>query len=238
MSVVVNGGFEDPLAAEQSPGNQPLSIGAWTPARGGSSSFAPDRVTSEKNSGTYGLRTRAQIGSQMGNWVLQDFPSSVVDPENGIYLSCNVKIVSGDVQLQLLLDYDRGIGNAVGFLMVNMAPTLTTFRAWSSQADTDSVPHDGVWRNIALRSWPDGSADFLISGTVVHSFGPQAVPNFSIATILIGEGSGIFHAYVDEAYWDDVSLDFSPYPTSSGSNISLRQRQKLVNSPRARQRVR
>jgi hypothetical protein len=122
--------------------------------------------------------------------------------------------ITGDEQLTLGLDYDRGPGTAAGFLTVNLQPTDSVFTAWGATMTGPPLTY-GLWHQ-GMRSFPDGAAELEFDGVVVLSHGPQIVPAFSVATILVGEGAGVFTPYTDDFYWDDVALDWAPYPATSG----------------------
>lgn len=218
---VANAGFESALGPLVTITPQPLYFGGWSPFQGfNAAPRQPTRVLGAGHSGSYALRVQADSGTGKGNWVLQDFAAADVDPDNGIFLSAWVKPITGNEQMTLGLDYDRGPGTAAGYLSVDIRPTETAVTAWGAFAVVPTaLPFDGAWHTVGVRSFPDGAAELELDGAVVWSTGPQSIPSFSIATIIIGEGAGVFTPYTDDFYWDDVSLDWSPYPASAGWSI-------------------
>lgn len=218
MSVVANPGFESALGPLQTSPPQPLYFGGWSPFQGfNAAPHQPTRVLGGGHSGSYGLHITADSGVGKGNWVLQDFHAADVVPANGIFLSAWVKPVTGNEQLTLGLDYDRGPGTAAGYLTMDIQPSQTVWTAWAATGMVAPALSFGVWHQVGLRSFPDGAAELEFDGVVVASHGPQAVPAFSVATVLLGEGAGVFTPFTDDFYWDDVSLDWSPYPLAGWS---------------------
>lgn len=223
MSVVANPGFESALGPLITSPPQPTYYGGWSPFQGyNAAPRQPTRVTTDKHSGTYSLRIQADSGVGKGNWVLQDFTPAQVDPDNGIFLSAWVKPVTGNEQLVLGLDYDRGPGTAAGYLSVDLTEDGTSFNAWAATGLTAPVlGFDGAWHQVGLRSFPDGASQLVFDGVTVASTGPQTVPVFSVATVLLGEGAGVFTPYTDDFYWDDIALDFSPYAVGGAAGWTV-----------------
>lgn len=215
MSIVANPSFEAPLGPLQTITPQPLYFGGWSPFQGfNAAPRQPTRVAGGGHSGGWGLRIQADSGTGKGNWVLQDFPAADVDPDNGIYLSAWVRPITGNEQLTLGLDYDRGPGTAAGYLTVDLQPAQSLFTAWGTiGVSAPALAHDGAWHHVGMRSFPDGVGELELDGAVVYSTPAQSIPSFSVATIIVGEGAGVFTPFTDDFYWDDVSLDWSPYPS-------------------------
>lgn len=228
MSIVANPGFEDSLGPLQTVSPQPLYFGGWSPFQGyAAAPHQPTRVAGAGHSGSWGLHITASSGVGQGNWVLQDFPAVDVDPDNGVYLAAWVKPVTGNEQLQLALDYDRGPGTSAAVLGVDLRPTESLWSTWDGIFHTVAPISFGVWHQVALQSFPDGSSNLIFDGAILGATGPMTVPSFSVATILIGEGAGVFTPFTDDFYWDDVTLDFNPYPEVAARPL-LRQRQRAL----------
>jgi hypothetical protein len=237
MSVVGNGGFESALINDDTV-PQPLTYGNWIAHQSYGSIYRPSRVGTDPHEGSYCCRIQATNGTGSGGWVLQDFTEAQVDPLQGFYFSAWVKPIQGNEQMTLVFDYDRGPGTSAGSVTVDM---------WSDHTDclflgqanpvAPAVPFNGAWHNVAMRGWPDLTTDWIIDDVVRWTSPPGTLPSYSIASIILGEGTGLAHPRVDDFYWDEVSLDFNPFP-SGGSNVPLRQRQSLMTKPRMRQQLR
>lgn len=219
MSVIGNPGFESALINDDTI-PQPLTYNNWIAHQSYGSVHRPTRVTTAPSSGSWCCRIQATVGTGSGGWILQDFTAAQVDPDQGFYLRSMVKAIQGNEQMTLALDYDRGPGLAAGLVTIDLWADHTYFQAWGqTKTNAPPMPFDGAWHDVALRGWPDLSTDFLVDGDVLWSLPPGVGPSYTIATVIIGEGTGQSHPRVDDFYWDDVSLDFSPFPAVSGWSL-------------------
>lgn len=228
MSVVANGGFESPLGPLLTSPPQPVYYGGWSPFQGyNAAPHQPTRVTSQKTEGDYGLHITADSGTGKGNWVLQDFPSSVVNADQGLYFQAWVKPITGNEQMQVAFDYDRGPGTSLSVVVLDFTPTSTDYSIWGHSGSIAPLSY-GSWHHVAIRSFPDYTTDVLFDSVAVLSGLAGTDPGtYSIATILLGEGAGVFTPYTDDFYWDDVQLDFQPFPAAAVTP-PLRQRQRAL----------
>ncbi len=225
MSVVGNGGFESAMVDHPLVLPQPIIYGNWATWQSYGSVKRPHRVTTEKYSGDYSCRIEATVGTGSGGWILQDFTPEQVDPGQGFFLRARVKPVLGHEYMNLIFDYDRGPGTSAGVVTLTFHEDHTDFVCLGqSQHSAPVVPRDGAWHEVAVRGYPDLTSEFLIDNVVQTVLPAGTVPSYSVATVLIGEGTGLAHDRVDDFYWDAITLDFNPFPDSGAAPL-LRRRQ-------------
>ena len=224
MSVVANGSFELPFGNDNTI-PEPFVYGNWNAHKAWGSIKTPHRVN-DPYTGDWSCRIEATSGTASGGWIYQDFTPQQVDPGRGFFFACKVKPIQGHQYMQLLFDYDRGAGEAAGRTTAVFDIGVTHLHCLGQNGTAPNLPKDGQWHEVAWRGLPDLSSDFLIDGLVVASLPPGNVPPYSVATILIGEGTGGSHPMIDDYRWDDVTLDFNPYPFTASP--SLRQRQRAL----------